>query len=359
MNRPKHGRGEVHEPPIPPPKIIYNEAREEGGFVHDIAPDLSHAEDAPIWNIYRKHAAVWDRDYLESLDETLNVFLLFATLFSAVVAPFLIASYVLLQPDTQQATLNALMRISAQLSAGGNDADVPAASNLASPSNATLGALYVNALWVISLLLSLISTVFAVSVKQWLTTYKERLPAPALACVRERHERYVSLERWKIAVIVNALPLIINLAVFIFLAGLVIYMWQSSNSLGALLCGLLAASACLYLTTVLLPFVWPRCPYQSLLTKAMVDYFHLTEKTFDASFDPHEPALEQNRQSKRTPSRRVFGIPLPSNAARVLLGSSYAPFHSLGAAGQPWLDGILQQRTGAPFKMIYMLEPVN
>ncbi|KZO93954.1 hypothetical protein CALVIDRAFT_582219 [Calocera viscosa TUFC12733] len=335
MNPSETIRGAANEHPLPPAKIIYNETPQEGRFVYDIAPDLSHAEDAPVWNVYRKHAAVWDKNYLDSLDDTLNVFLLFATLFSAVVAPFLIASYVLLQPDSQQATLDALAVISAQLAAGGNGGQAPAAYAGESSSDASFGSLSVNALWVISLLLSLISTVFAVSVKQWLTTYKERLPADSLACVRERHERYVSLERWKISVIVNALPMVINLAVFIFLAGLVVYMWQTSNSIGALLCGLLVASVCLFIGITLLPFLWPRCPYQSLLTKTLVDSLYFTEKHQNEAFmDQYPPADDKGLGSKTSQQRMLRKIRAGPDDARVVPGSSHLSRPSLSPAAQ-------------------------
>ncbi|KZO93946.1 hypothetical protein CALVIDRAFT_238431 [Calocera viscosa TUFC12733] len=269
MNPSETIHGGANEHALPAAKIIYSETRQEGGFVYDIGPELSHAEDAPIWNTYRKHAAAWDKDYLASLDDTLNVFLLFATLFSAVVAPFLIDSNARLQPDTQQAAVDALTRISAQLAASQDDAPPPIAYDGDSAINPASWLLAVNALWLVSLLISLVSTVFAVSVKQWLTSYKEGLPAATLPAVRERHERYIALDRWKISILVNSLPMVINIAVFIFLAGLVIYIWNASTPLGGLLCGLLVGSMGLYFVTVLLPIIIPRCPYQSILTKSL------------------------------------------------------------------------------------------
>ncbi|KZO93950.1 hypothetical protein CALVIDRAFT_454995, partial [Calocera viscosa TUFC12733] len=186
-----------------------------------------------------------------------------ATLFSTVVSAFIIASSLLLQPDTQTETLETLRQIAAQMASGNrttsgyNDASSAAAT---SPSP---WAFAVNALWLSSLVISLVSTVFAMSVKQWMTIYKEILlpGSPAWTCAR--HERYMALQDWKIELIVDALPTAIILAVFLFLCGLVVYFWEASNGLGLLLCILLVASLALYLTALFLPVIWPQCPYQS------------------------------------------------------------------------------------------------
>ncbi|KZO93959.1 hypothetical protein CALVIDRAFT_566183 [Calocera viscosa TUFC12733] len=136
------------------------------GFLKDISNRLSHEEHAPIWDKYRAHTFKEHKDLVTRLQSPMGDFLLFATLFSVVVSPFLVAANSLLQPDVQQETLAALSQISAQLAATGAGTSTPSPyDNRALTTDPPVWGLAVNALWMVSLLLSLVATVFAVSTK--------------------------------------------------------------------------------------------------------------------------------------------------------------------------------------------------
>ncbi|KZT62320.1 hypothetical protein CALCODRAFT_410546, partial [Calocera cornea HHB12733] len=108
---------------------------------------------------------------IEGWDKNMDVLLVFSALFSAVVTAFLVLSIALLSPDTSQQAVDALMVISAQLSAINSGGSAPPASYQApafEPSTASIG---INALWVLSLTISLFTSVLAMLAKQWLRNY--------------------------------------------------------------------------------------------------------------------------------------------------------------------------------------------
>jgi hypothetical protein len=192
-----------------------------------------------------------------------------SALFSAVVTAFLVLSLPLLQPDNTQATVSALQVISAQLAgqAVASQAIVPAYT----PSTAapTAAVVSINALWIISLLISLSTSVLAMLVKQWIRVYTTNLPSAPKERALERQTRYDGLVAWKVDEISNALPVLIHIAVAVFFVGLVVYLWTISSSLWVLVLASTGPATMGYLILAGLPLIWHTCPYQSPVTRLL------------------------------------------------------------------------------------------
>ncbi|KZT51607.1 hypothetical protein CALCODRAFT_124029 [Calocera cornea HHB12733] len=222
---------------------------------------------ARIWRYYRQQTDIWDSALLENCDKTLDVFLLFTTLFSAVVAPFLLASIPMLQPDLQRATLNALLQISAQLPANENAAT---ADVTYPPEDAWLASswpLAINVLWSIALVISLVSAVFAMLVKRWIVAYKENLTATSADNIHDIYSKSLALRTWGVSLIVTSLPLWIHIAVTLFLIGLMPFTWHVSTALGAIVTTTVLVSLVLYGAVSILPSIFHSCPYGSPLSE--------------------------------------------------------------------------------------------
>ncbi|KZO93125.1 hypothetical protein CALVIDRAFT_470256, partial [Calocera viscosa TUFC12733] len=183
--------------------------------------------EAEVWRVYNTYAEKYDKEMLETYKDSTDNLLIFAALFSAAVTAFLVLSLPVLQADPSQATLDALTIISAQLSAhsAGNGATVgpyQAAGDDFSPASSVI---FINGLWIMSLFLSLSTSVLAMLVKQWMRVYGTGLPSTDRERANERQSRYDGLVGWQVAGIANALPVLIHLAVALFLIGLIMYLW--------------------------------------------------------------------------------------------------------------------------------------
>jgi len=86
---------------------------------------------------------------------------------------------------------------------------------------------------------------------------------------RLRHFRYVGITDWWMLTSMDALPLILQLSLLPFLAGIVIYIARSSPTL-AIVAGSIFAFVCIiYMATLILPFFFVQCPYQTLPTRRL------------------------------------------------------------------------------------------
>lgn len=195
-----------------------------------------------------------------------------AGLFSAAMTAFLVESYGNLTQDPNDVMIFLMQRLVAQtssysLSAGllnsttTNDALTPADSlpNFVASSN----AIAVNVLWFASLTLTLITASFGILVKQWLREYFAGEYTSAQARLRVRHFRNPGLRHWKVFEIAAVLPLLLQLALGLFLVGLCLFTAEVHSSIGHTTIPLVAAWGFFFVAAVLAPALSPRCPYKT------------------------------------------------------------------------------------------------
>lgn len=152
-----------------------------------------------------------------------------AGLFSAILTAFNVQSYQLLQPaPAPDPILIALQQISAQLTSFSMNppfvnSTQPAYQQQDTPApRAPRAAVWLNALWFSSLVLSLSSASIGIMVKQWLSEYRSGIPPnTSRETVRLRQHRFNHLIKWRVGDIVTAIPILLQLALALFLAGLV------------------------------------------------------------------------------------------------------------------------------------------
>ncbi|KAJ6457738.1 hypothetical protein C8R45DRAFT_913599, partial [Mycena sanguinolenta] len=120
---------------------------------------------AKIWSIYVGEAERYDAASVESWKADMEGMLIFSGLFSASLTAFLIESYKVLQPDSGELTVAVIALLSNQLAAIASNTTfiLPPSSNF----TPTTGALWCNALWFISLSLSLTCALLATLFERW------------------------------------------------------------------------------------------------------------------------------------------------------------------------------------------------
>ncbi|KZT62325.1 hypothetical protein CALCODRAFT_446136, partial [Calocera cornea HHB12733] len=162
----------------------------------------------------------------------MDVLLVFSALFSAVVTAFLVLSLALLSPDMSQQTVDALTAISLQLaSMKAPSSSAPPAYQAPQSFAPATSSVVINIFWALSLTISLFTSVLAMLAKGWLHNYATGLPSGPAEQARQRHWRYDTLIDWNVPAIVSALPILLHVAVFVFLVGLLIFLWPSSTVL--------------------------------------------------------------------------------------------------------------------------------
>ncbi|KII84758.1 hypothetical protein PLICRDRAFT_117235, partial [Plicaturopsis crispa FD-325 SS-3] len=172
-------------------------------------PDVK--ADAPIWTTYVQEASEQDKDQIEKWDKNMDVILVFAGLFSAILTAFIIEFYKLLQQDPQDTTNALLQNVTATLQAILQNPDgggtVPIINDSTAFQVSTL-VLWVNGLWFSSLACSLGAAMAAMVVKQWIQFYSPaKNSGNAHDNAQRRQYQYNALHQWRVPDIINVLPL--------------------------------------------------------------------------------------------------------------------------------------------------------
>ncbi|KAH7335680.1 hypothetical protein B0J17DRAFT_600427, partial [Rhizoctonia solani] len=208
--------------------------------------ELSH--DATVWKLYRNEAEEYDQELVKGRHASLDVLLLFAALFSAILTAFLVESKNLLQEDPAD-TAAALLLIIAQNQFNGG----PSPSFIYQPAfSPTYAALWINGLWFAALALSLAAALVAMLSKEWLTAYTASRPRPAHTHALLRQARFDGLNSWWALHIIALLPTLLHLALLLFALGLVVYLWTLDLAVAAVTCVVVALTLIFYFATTLL-----------------------------------------------------------------------------------------------------------
>lgn len=189
-------------------------------------------------------------------------------LFSAVLTAFNVQSYASLQQDNTSMLATALTQVSAQLSnftLDGTTISSSAHPFVASSFSAPVSAVWINALWFSSLICTLSASSVAIMVKQWLHQYDLGLSGNSHEVARVRQYRYESLVKWRVVEIVAFLPIIPQVSLLLFLAGLLILLWTLHTLIAGIATVLIGGLVIFTVATTLLPAIKVDCFYQSQL----------------------------------------------------------------------------------------------
>jgi hypothetical protein len=133
------------------------------------------------------------------------------------------------------------------------------------PFHPTSAAVRVNAMWVSALVVSLVSALLGILVKSWLREFGNRGLTSPRDSVRMRQFRYSGLVAWRLPEIVASLPLLLQLALVLFLVGLIDLLWTINTPVAALTTAIVSSSLLITFASLIIPFFRPSCPYKSPL----------------------------------------------------------------------------------------------
>ncbi|KAF8593137.1 hypothetical protein BDV93DRAFT_419709, partial [Ceratobasidium sp. AG-I] len=130
------------------------------------------APDAGIWQLYLDEAKEHDDELVDVKNKNLDMMLLFAALFSAILTAFLIESKNLLQQDSDEVSIGLLLFIAQSQQRMERGEPQPTLAPVQLPKfSAPMSARWINGLWFLSLAFSLSAALIAMLAKEWLTAY--------------------------------------------------------------------------------------------------------------------------------------------------------------------------------------------
>ncbi|KAF9059342.1 hypothetical protein BDP27DRAFT_1238974, partial [Rhodocollybia butyracea] len=180
--------------------------------------------EARIWRVYGDEATAFDADMVGELSDSLDILLVFAGLFSAVLTTFVVQTSQSLSQDYTQLSASYLSELTLLVHANTNSTAI---SNIPLTSTAFAPAildLWINGLWFASLTISLSVALFAVLAKQWLRQYMSMITGTPRERAFIRQFRFDGLEEWHVQSLIGVLPSFLHLALILFLAGIVIFL---------------------------------------------------------------------------------------------------------------------------------------
>ncbi|KAL1672402.1 hypothetical protein EV122DRAFT_195596, partial [Schizophyllum commune] len=239
------------------------------------APDAYGEEmssKARVWSVYNDETQIVDGERVKALNGTLDVLLVFAGLFSAVVTTFVAQSSQALNPDYTQITASLvyeLVRMQRAAAVGSNN-PVPLSQLSFGSKTSEMNDLWVNGMWLVSLTLSLLTALFSVLAKQWIQHYNSLSAGSPRDRAILRQYRIDGFERWKVPSIVGFLPGLLTAALLLFLAGLAIYVAPMDSTIFAITLGVSTTALILYAATIALPIFVPHCAYKTPMSDYVV-----------------------------------------------------------------------------------------
>ncbi|KAG9125465.1 hypothetical protein FRC07_007485 [Ceratobasidium sp. 392] len=237
-----------------------------------LAADKPGEELAPggvIWQMYVEEAKEYDSELVETENNNIDMMLLFAALFSAILTSFIIESKVLLQENSTDLTVTLLLAIaqSQQRMEQGTSQALPPIER--PPFVASASARCINGLWFTSLALSLAAGLVAMLAKEWLTAFTASRPRPAYTHALVHQARLQGLTQWRALHIVNLLPTMLHLSLLLFFLGLAVYLWTLDSGIAIAEVAITAATVCFYTSTTLLGALRSSesCPFITQISK--------------------------------------------------------------------------------------------
>ncbi|KAF8877959.1 hypothetical protein CPB85DRAFT_1153808, partial [Mucidula mucida] len=185
------------------------------------------SERSRVFKTYMDECTKFDLDMVENWRDGLDMLLIFASLFSAVVTTFVVQTYQSLNVNYAQVTASLLLRlidVQIAISQGASRDELVQNTDPATSFQAKPVDLWVNGLWFTSLALSLTTTLIAVLTKQWINEYMVLPSGTPRDRARIRHFRFIGLQQWHVPLIIGLLPVLMHTSLGVFFAGFTIFL---------------------------------------------------------------------------------------------------------------------------------------
>ncbi len=177
---------------------------------------------------------------------------------------FTIESYQQLQNDPAQTTTELLRYIAIELSNRTTSFSTFDLHDIIGDSfEPSPASVRVNTPWFSALVCSLVVALIGILAKQWLREYLSEVSSSPRETVRLRQYRHDGLLQWHVVTIMATLPVLLELALVLFLLGMLDFLWQLNAAVAGVTTSLVVVSLLFYSATTILPAFSACSPFKS------------------------------------------------------------------------------------------------
>jgi hypothetical protein len=191
-------------------------------------------------------------------------------LLSATIGAFVIEFYKKLSPDSSGQTADLLRQISQQLTNSRNGASITVTAAADPPFSPGAHLIWVNGMWIISLVFSvssaLITSLNQQAVRRYIEMLKDSDPNKANDHARVRLLLFRGIKLYKMPLAILAAPALLHLSILLFVGGLVIIFHTIYEKVAIAVDVAAGVSGLVYLAMSLLPLLDLKCPYRTPIT---------------------------------------------------------------------------------------------
>jgi hypothetical protein len=173
-----------------------------------------------------------------------------AGLFAGVVSSFVIDARTDLQTDSEQRLLEDIRGVLAN-------------GSISEAMKIPVSARLISALWTLSLYITLFGSIMGVLAKAWLAKF---VPATTRREAKDAYQRYAldqQAERWYLREVLTLVPLLVQIASFLFLIGFVLQSYDDDLTIGHIVAVFCASGGLLYLIMTILPLFVSTSPFDT------------------------------------------------------------------------------------------------
>lgn len=142
-----------------------------------------------------------------------------------------------------------------------------ASSDLYSPAVVLPSAVRQNCLFFASLCCSLQAAAGAILARQWLQFYSRTGQTGSLETqAREWTNKTEGAVKWRLEIVIEILPTLLQLSLTLFYAGLIDFLWQISRTVAGVVMAFTFVGVLLFSFSVVASAISPQCPYRTGIT---------------------------------------------------------------------------------------------
>jgi len=235
-----------------------------------------------FWTVYKKVADEYDTEmvskYVTDLDNSLLFVSSFASLrfrirlnrvpfpfqaglFSAISTAFIIQIIPQLQPEPIDLTNSLLLRILQQ------NRSFDGADPLKPISNISPSAVQAQSILLASLSLTLFVAFVAVLGKQWILYYTRATTWGNVANRgEERQTKLVGLQKWRLELVMEFLPVMLQFALLLFAVAIIVYLWDLNAPVAEVVLVVTLVGTMFYASIAAFATIYSDCPFQTPLS---------------------------------------------------------------------------------------------
>ncbi|KAF8267418.1 hypothetical protein EI94DRAFT_1504610, partial [Lactarius quietus] len=218
------------------------------------------------FTMYAEMAGEEDKKMAESWKGDADGILIFTGLFSAAVAALTAVSIQDLQPNSQDTATFYLANI--YLLLADRNASVPLALTSPPAFSPPKYAIWVNALWFLSLAISLTCALLATLLQQWARRYIKITQPQYNPHKRARIHAFFAegVDNLRLPATVEALPALLHLSLFLFFAGFLIFLFNLNHTVFGIVAWWIVLCTSVYACITLMPIFRHDSPYYTPLS---------------------------------------------------------------------------------------------